>query len=73
MPYLFSEKRGLCLLPDTELLEATACYGVLADQNLWVYEALYLEGDDRVRLFLTVSGFGPFAARWREMTGIKAI
>ena len=65
--------RGLCLLPDTELLEAAACYGVLADQNLWVYEALYLEGDDRVRPFLTLGGFVPFAARWREMTGTKAI
>ena len=57
-----------CPLPEAELQEAAACYGVLADQNLWVYEALYLEGDDRVRPFLTRGAFVPFGERWREMT-----
>ena len=59
---------GLCLLPASELQEAAACYGVLADQNLWVYEAVYLEGSDRVRPFLTPGAFVPFAVRWRELT-----
>ena len=65
--------RGLCPLPEAELQEAAACYSVLADQNLWVYEAAYLEGNDRVRQFLTPSEFVPFAARWREMTALEAI
>ncbi len=59
--------RGLRPLPETELQEAAACYGTLADQNLWVYEAVYLEGNDRVRPFLTPGGFTPFAARWRAL------
>lgn len=59
--------RGLCPLPETELQEAAEGYGILADQNLWVYEAVYLEGDDRVRPFLTPGAFVPFAARWREL------
>ena len=62
--------RDLCPLPEAELLEAAGGYGVLADQNLWVYEALYLEGDDRVRPFLTSGGFVPFAARWRDLTAL---
>jgi len=56
--------RGLCPLPPSELQEAAACYGILADQNLWVYEAVYLEGNDRVRQFLTPGAFIPFAERW---------
>ena len=59
--------RGMCPLPQEELHEAAACYGILADQNLWVYEAVYLEGNDRVRPFLTPGEFVPFAARWREV------
>jgi len=59
--------RSLCPLPPSELHEAAACYGVLADQNLWAYEAVYLEGSDRVRPFLTPGEFVPFAARWREL------
>jgi len=57
--------RGLCPLPKSELEEAATCYGALADQNLWVYAALYLEGNDRVRTFLTPGEFVPFAARWQ--------
>ena len=65
--------RGLCPLPETELQEAAACYGSLADQNLWVYEALYLEGDDRVRPFLSPGKFVPFSARWRDLTGLEVV
>lgn len=65
--------RDFCPLPQPELQEAAACYGALADQNLWVYEALYLEGDDRVRPFLAPGAFVPFAARWGGMTGAKAV
>lgn len=58
---------ALCPLPEAELQEAAACYGVLADQNLWVYEAVYLEGNDRVHPFLALGAFVPFTARWREL------
>ncbi len=64
---------GKALVDAGRLQEAADVYGVLADQNLWVYEALYLEGDDRVRPFLTPGGFVPFAARWRDMTGMEAV
>lgn len=60
-----STYRSLQALPDEELDEAAACYGVLADRNLWVYEAVYLDGNDRVRQFLAPGEFVPFAARWR--------
>ena len=65
--------RALCPLPPPELQEAAAWYGILADQNLWVYEALYLEGDDRVRPFLTPGAFVPFDARWRGMAGVETV
>lgn len=59
-----SAYRSLMALPDEELDEAAVCYGVLADRNLWVYEAVYLDGNDRVRQFLAPGRFVPFAARW---------
>ncbi len=65
--------RDFCPLPEAELQEAAEGYGVLADQNLWVYEALYLEGNERVRPFLTPGAFVPFAARWHEMRGRKTV
>ena len=58
--------RGLCPLPHAGLEEAAICYGALADQNLWVYAALYLEGNDRVRAFVAPGGFVPFAVRWQR-------
>lgn len=64
--------RGLYALPEEELQEAAACYSSLADQNLWVYEAVYLEGNDRARQFLTPGDFMPFAAQWREFRDPKA-
>ncbi len=64
--------RDVCPLPEAEVEEAAACYGVLADQNFWVYEAVYLEGNDRARQFLTPGDFMPFAAQWREFRDPKA-
>ncbi|MDQ2800488.1 MAG: phosphotransferase, partial [Armatimonadota bacterium] len=60
-----SAYRNVYALPDEELDEAAACYGVLADRNLWVYEAVYLDGNERVRQFLAPDGFVPFSTRWR--------
>jgi len=59
-------------LPEAEVEAAAACYGVLADQNFWVYEAVYLEGNDRARQFLTPGDFMPFAAQWREFRDPKS-
>ena len=61
-----SAYRSRKALPEEELHEAAACYGVLADRNLWVYEAVYLDGNARVRQFLTPGEFIPFAERWKE-------
>lgn len=58
--------RSLKALPAEELQEAAACYGVLADCNLWIYEALYLDGNERVRQFLAPGEFVPFAERWTK-------
>ncbi len=65
--------RGLCQTPRTELEEGAACYGALADQNLWVYSALYLEGNERVRPFLTPGGFVPFETKWRDTLGLQDV
>lgn len=59
--------RDMNPLPEAGLEEVAACYGILADQNLWVYEAVYLEGNARARSFLTPDAFIPFVTRWREM------
>jgi len=60
--------RDVCPLPSSEVEEAAACYGPRADQNLWVYEAVYLEGNDRARQFIERIDFVPFAQHWRELT-----
>lgn len=61
-----SAYRSLKALPDEELQEAAVCYSVMEDCNVWVYEALYLDGNERVRQFITPGEFVPFAVRWQE-------
>ncbi len=53
-------------LPEDELAEGAACYGFLADRNLWVYEEFYQNGNERVRPFLETDRFRPFAERWQK-------
>ena len=51
--------------PDLEL--AAAQYGWFRAHNLWLYETLYQEGNERVRRFLRPGGFVPFEVRWRAV------
>lgn len=54
-------------LPLADLDATVTAYDCYTSHNLWVYEALYLEGDRRVARFLEgpeVVPFVPVAARW---------
>ena len=56
--------RSLSSLPEEELEEGAAWCGFLADRNLWVYEAFFLNGNERVRPFLRQESFQPFEVRF---------
>jgi Ser/Thr protein kinase RdoA (MazF antagonist) len=50
----------------TELLDrAAARYAFGQAHGLWLYETIYLRGDDRPRQFLQPGTFVPFADKWR--------
>ena len=53
-----------------ELEESAACYGLLSDSNLWVYAAVYLEGNVRAKQFISLRPFVPFEMQWKA-TGIS--
>ena len=42
-------------------------YAWLRAHDLWVYQSLYLEGNQRVRAFVEPDGFAPLIDRWREL------
>jgi hypothetical protein len=44
---------------------AAARYAFGQAHGLWLYETIYLRGDDRPRQFLHPGTFVPFADRWR--------
>lgn len=44
--------------------QAAANYGLMRAQDVWPYEAVYVEGNDRVRRFLKPGGFVPLIERW---------
>ena len=49
----------------TEVLDAAAdCYSFYSAHDLWLYETLYIAGDNRVRRFLRPGPFVPFAESW---------
>ena len=52
-------------LNNGELEESAACYGLLSDSNLWVYAAVYLEGNVRAKQFISLRPFVPFEAQWK--------
>lgn len=58
-----------CVLPltPTELEVAAATYGWMRAHDLWQYQAIYLEGNERIRAFLQPGPFLPFAQRWAEL------
>ena len=50
-----------------ELDRGAAAYGRIQTHNLWVYEAYYLEGNQRVGQFIQPGGFVPPAERWAQL------
>jgi Ser/Thr protein kinase RdoA (MazF antagonist) len=55
-------------LPLPELDVAAAAYDMLTSHSLWVYEALYVEGNRRVARFLEGSGaYVPVMERWQRV------
>lgn len=54
-------------LPLSDLDLAVACYGLLRAHDLWLYEELYLRGNDRVRRFIRPGGFVPIAEQWARL------
>ena len=38
--------------------------------DLWVYEAYYLEGNERVRDYIQPGRFVPFAEEWEAVAGV---
>jgi hypothetical protein len=46
---------------------AAAAYNVRASHGMWVYEAYYLEGNQRVGRFLQPGAFVPVAERWARV------
>jgi homoserine kinase type II len=64
--------RSAAALPDDDLERASARHGHLRVCDLWLFEAIYLEGDDRPRRFLTPGRFIPFAERWAPVAAALA-
>jgi Ser/Thr protein kinase RdoA (MazF antagonist) len=43
---------------------AASAYALMRAHDLWIYEAIYLAGDDRPRRFVGAAPFVPLAERW---------
>ncbi len=54
-------------LSSADLHVAAACYCHLRTHDLWVYEATYLEGNDRTRAFIHDGPFTPLDERWAQL------
>jgi hypothetical protein len=54
-------------LTHDELDRAAMAYGLVHVHNLWVYEAYYLEGNERVGQFIHPGGFVPPTERWAQL------
>lgn len=59
---------GLCWPAFTRPRSAAARYAWFRAHNLWLYETLYQEGNERVRHFLRPNGLVPFELRWHAVT-----
>ncbi|WP_201363337.1 phosphotransferase [Dictyobacter formicarum] len=59
--------RDVLPLPPEELDLAAAVYGWMRGHDLWHYEAIYLEGNQRVRAFLQPGPYIPFAQKWATL------
>ncbi|MBC8076060.1 MAG: phosphotransferase, partial [Chloroflexales bacterium] len=62
-------------LPLTELDLAARWFAWSRGHNLWVYQAVYLEGNQRARPLIGAGGFAPLEPRWARIysaiTGVR--
>lgn len=56
--------RRILPLSSTDLEITAEAYGWMQAHNLWLYKAIYLEDNQRVRAFLGPGPFVPFAQEW---------
>lgn len=59
--------RSVSILPDDQLDNAAIVYGYRAALDLWLYETIYLKGDERPRRFLSPGPFVPFLEQWEPL------
>lgn len=60
--------RAIQPLTTRDLEVAARCYGLMRTHDLWMYAAIYDQGNDRVRAFMRPEGFIPIATQWE---GVK--
>jgi len=61
--FLAGYRRHMAATP-ASLYEAAALHGVLRAHTTWLFQALYIEGNERLRQFVRPGGFVPFEHRW---------
>lgn len=59
--------RAVQPLSKDDLDRGAATYGLKQAHNLWIYNAYFLEGNERVGRFITPGGFVPFTDRWATL------
>ena len=57
-------------MPRPHLDIAAAAYSLMRAHDLWVYEAYYLAGNERVRGYIQPGSFVPFAEEWEAVAGV---
>jgi Ser/Thr protein kinase RdoA (MazF antagonist) len=64
---LLDAYRAVAPMPLAELDVAAAAYSHMRAHDLWLYQAVYLEGNDRVRSFLPAGHFAPLSEAWSRL------
>lgn len=59
--------RAVLPLPLYELDQATIAYGLMRAHDLWLYEAYYLQGNQRVAQFIKPGPFVPLTEQWTKL------
>ena len=59
--------RAALPLSDAELDVAATYYSWFRAHDLWLYEAIYQERNDRLRVFVESDGFVPLIDRWAAL------
>jgi Ser/Thr protein kinase RdoA (MazF antagonist) len=64
--------RSVLDLPDRELARAASSYGFRRDRSVWLFEDLYLHGNERLRPLINRRPFVPFETSWAEVAPLLA-